>query len=435
MTALPDELKNDVEDIAGLQIVPTMLNVLCQTTGMGFAAVARVTDEHWVVCSVIDTINMGLKPGDQLDVNTTLCNELKVTAQPLVIENIDDDAQYSNHITPATYGFKSYVSVPVFRKDGRYFGSLFSIDPKPRQLNKEAVAGMLGLFSQLIALHLSANEQIKLSEIQYHKDRAFINALEVKVEEHTRELKESNEVLARANKELEAFAYISSHDLQEPLRKIQTLSSMITEKESAGLSERALDYFTRIKSAAGRMQALINDLLTYSRADMAEKSLKETNLEDLIQQVKEDLGEELRRHEAIIEAGPMCTLKIIPFQFRQLLQNLFTNSIKFAKPGVPPHITVRCNVVTDAEIENLQLKSKGKHYKISVADNGIGFEQQYAEKIFMLFQRLNDKNHFSGTGIGLAIVKKIIDNHNGCITASGRPGQGATFNIYIPASL
>lgn len=429
MNSLPDELLEDINDISSLDIVPTMLNVLCQTTGLGFAAVARVTDEHWIICAANDTIDFGLGKGSQLDVTTTLCNELKVTAQPLVLCNVDDDAIYGTHKTPLTYGFKSYVSVPIFRKDGRYFGSLFAIDPQPKPFNTEAVSGMLTLFAQLISLNLSTNEQIKLNEIQYFKDRAFINALEVKAQERTKELRDNNDALARSNKELEAFAYISSHDLQEPLRKIQTLSSMITERESGRLSETGQDYFNRIRNAAGRMQSLINDLLAYSRVDMAERSFKDTDLTEIVRQVREDLAEELQKHRAIIEVGEMCTLKLIPYQFRQLLQNLFTNSIKFANPTVAPHITISCRRVT-ASLPGYRKDTL--FHQITVADNGIGFEQQYADKIFTLFQRLNDRKLYSGTGIGLAIVKKIVQNHHGYITASGSPNQGATFTIYLP---
>lgn len=423
MSLIPEELIKNIDDIANLDIVPTMLSVLCQTTGMGFAGVAHVTDDYWLLCSANDNINFGLKPGDQLDVKTVLCNELKVTAQPLVISNIDTDPYYSKHVTPLTYGFKSYASVPIFRKDGRYFGSLFAIDPKPREMNAEAVSGMLTLFSQLISVHLSTNEQMKLSEVQFNRDRAFINALEVKAEERTRELKDNVDALARSNKELEAFAYISSHDLQEPLRKIQTLISMIAEKESDNLSPTGLDYFGRIRNAAGRMQSLIKDLLTYSRADLSDPEFKTTNLGDIVNQVREDLTEQLQNKEAEVEVGPMCSMHIIPFQFRQLLQNLITNSIKFARQGIPPRIYIGC---TEERIDNLQF------YKITVSDNGIGFEQEYAERIFTLFQRLNDKKLYSGTGIGLAIVKRIVDNHKGFITATGTPGQGATFTIYMP---
>lgn len=423
MSLIPEELIKNKDDIANLDIVPTMLSVLCQTTGMGFAGVAYVTDEFWLLCSAHDNINFGLKPGDQLDVKTVLCNELKVTAAPLVISDIDANPYYSNHITPLTYGFKSYVSVPIFRKDGQYFGSLFGIDPQPKQLNTEAVSGMLTLFSQLISVHLSTNEQMKLSEVQFNKDRAFINALEVKAEERTKELKENNDALMRSNKELEAFAYISSHDLQEPLRKIQTLISMIAEKETANLSPTGLDYFGRIRNAAGRMQSLIKDLLTYSRAELGDPDFKQTNVGNVLNQVLEDLAEQLHAKGAEIERGDMCTMRIIPFQFRQVLQNLITNAIKFAREGIPPKIYIGC---TTEKIDKL------KFNKITVSDNGIGFEQEYAERIFTLFQRLNDKKLYSGTGIGLAIVKRIVENHKGFITATGTPGKGATFHIYIP---
>lgn len=175
MNRIPNNLLTDIQDIANLDIVPTMLNVLCSTIGLGVAAVARVTDEHWLACSVNYTIGFGLKPGDMLDVDKTLCNELKASTQPLVIPNIDNDLHYTNHIIPLIHGFKSYGSVPIFRKNGEYFGSLFAIDPQPKPMNTEAVSGMLSLFAQLISVHLSTNEQIRLSELQLNKDRDLMH--------------------------------------------------------------------------------------------------------------------------------------------------------------------------------------------------------------------------------------------------------------------
>lgn len=145
----------------------------------------------------------------------------------------------------------------------------------------------------------------------------------------------------------------------------------------------------------------------------------------MIAQVQEDLAEQLAAKNGVIETGPMCSMHIIPFQFRQLLQNLITNSLKFAREGIPPIIQITCTP---------EIEGEKSYHKITVADNGIGFEQEYAERIFTLFQRLNDKKLYTGTGIGLAIVKRIVDNHHGQITASGLPNQGATFTITIPVT-
>ncbi len=237
------------------------------------------------------------------------------------------------------------------------------------------------------------------------------------------------------NKELEAFAYISSHDLQEPLRKIQTFATRIAEKEKQNLSEYGKDYFSRMQNAAVRMQTLIDDLLAYSRTNNAERRYEATNLSLLVEEVKADFQEELQQKGATIEIGEMCTIDIIPFQFRQLLYNLVGNSLKFSVADRPPHIKIQSTIIAKNPLEKNPLDTFESYCHIQLADNGIGFEQQYGEKIFELFQRLHGRATFMGTGIGLAIVKKIVDNHDGLIKARGEVNQGATFDIYIPASL
>ena len=243
------------------------------------------------------------------------------------------------------------------------------------------------------------------------------------------QLKAQNENLIHINKELESFTYISSHDLQEPLRQIQNFSSRIDLGE---LSERNQTFVEKINGAANRMQNLILDLLAYSRTSVATRVYENVDLNAILEEVKEDIGEELREKKATIEAEYLGRADVIPFQFRQLLHNLVGNALKFSKPDVPPHIRIQARTVAGANTGQPELDSKTEYCHISLADNGIGFEQQYAERIFALFQRLHDRQKISGTGIGLAIAKKIVENHNGTITATGIPGVGAHFDIFIP---
>jgi light-regulated signal transduction histidine kinase (bacteriophytochrome) len=236
------------------------------------------------------------------------------------------------------------------------------------------------------------------------------------------------------NKELQSFAYISSHDLQEPLRKIQTFSSQLLEKEYDHLSDKGKEKFIRMQVAANRMQTLIDDLLAYSRTNTTERVFEKTDLNKIIEEVKEDLKEDLKQAHALIETSNMCEVKIIPFQFRQLLYNLISNSIKFSKEKDHPHIKIESEIDSGKKFNIDKLSKEVTYCHISISDNGIGFEPQYSEKIFEVFQRLHGKHEYSGTGIGLAIVKKIVENHNGVVTASGELNKGATFDIYIPAN-
>lgn len=255
-------------------------------------------------------------------------------------------------------------------------------------------------------------------------------------EEHLRsyaeQLEEKNRQLEKMNAELQSFAYISSHDLQEPLRKIQLFAARVLDKEAENLSEKGRDYFHRMQQSANRMQTLIQDLLTYSRTTATDHSFMIRNFNEIFEEVKQDLAESIREHQAVIEIiGEPCETRMIPFQMVQLLHNLLGNAIKFTKPGITPHITISCTQVngTDTGIKTLTAE---KYCHLVIQDNGIGFEPQFSERIFEVFQRLHEKGEYTGTGIGLAIVKKIVENHSGAIVASGKPGAGARFDIYVP---
>jgi signal transduction histidine kinase len=262
----------------------------------------------------------------------------------------------------------------------------------------------------------------------------------------TFQLIDSNKALTRVNKELELFNYISSHDLQEPLRKIQIFASRILTNEYEKLSARGQDDFNRMQDAAARMQTLIEDLLAYSRTTTSERMFVNTNLAELVEEVKADFREEIQARNAKIEIEEMCEANVIAFQFRQLVQNLFSNAFKFSSPQKPLHIKVKSRIVEYAELlqknealfnPQAGLPTNGtiheKQYcHISVSDNGIGFEPQYKDRIFDIFQRLHNNSTYQGTGIGLAIVKKIVENHNGFITATGELSKGSCFDIYIP---
>ena len=248
--------------------------------------------------------------------------------------------------------------------------------------------------------------------------------------QHDLELK--NLQLLQTNSELDSFTYIASHDLQEPLRKIKTFTSRIIDKSNDGLSENNNEYFKRILTASERMQALISALLDYSRTNTSKIELEKTPLKNIINQVKNDLQELLEENKAIIETGELPVLDIVPLHFNQLFSNLIINAIKYRKPQVRPKVVITSEIVNATEIPGTRSSAHNKYYKLSFADNGIGFEQKYAGKIFELFQRLHSRFEYEGTGIGLAICKKIVQNHNGIIQAYGEPDVGATFIIYLP---
>ena len=550
-----ETIMEDVHTIENIPLIQDLLNMICRTTGMRFAAVARVTDDKWVACSVHDEIEFGLKPGGELQLQTTICNEIRQSKQAIVIDNVSEDADFCNHPTPAMYGFQSYISVPIMRKDGSFFGTLCAIDPAPNKLKTDSVTTMFNTFSKLISHHINSSDEVRNSNLNllterelhkkidenearlnivmdasglgtwevdlttneltvgdryaeimgytedtlpsweilmknihpddleirkigiekafqtgklhyrgrmYHPDKSihwieakgkvtfegdkpvqmigvvaditdemnFASMLEGKIRERTVQLHDKNEELEKINKELQAFAYVSSHDLQEPLRKIQTFAALI--EQETGLPDKVKDYFERMQKAARRMQALILDLLAYSRTGTEERLFEKMDMNIIVEQVKENLKEELQQKKAVIETEGLCELNIIPFQMRQLFQNLISNSLKFSSPDREPHIKIKSEIAKDSSFKENGLSTDTKYCLITLTDNGIGFEKEYNEKIFELFQRLHARAAYNGTGIGLSIVKKIVENHEGKISADGKLGEGAEFRMYIP---
>lgn len=248
----------------------------------------------------------------------------------------------------------------------------------------------------------------------------------------TQLIEERNQELEANNKELSAFNYVASHDLQEPLRKIQTFISRIAEKEASNFSDSGKEYMDRIQIASERMRLLIDDLLQFSRTNKAEKIVEETDLNVLFENAKQELSHNIEDLKAVITCEELPTAKVIPFQIQQLFSNLINNSLKYSKEGVVPIINIRYEKATSQTDYQIPSKNKNKFHKITFKDNGIGFEKEYNEKIFILFSRLHNKNEYSGTGIGLSICKKIAENHKGYIFADAEPNVGAVFTVYLP---
>ncbi|WP_254712369.1 CHASE3 domain-containing protein [Polaribacter sp. BM10] len=250
--------------------------------------------------------------------------------------------------------------------------------------------------------------------------------------ENYRLLEERNLELERNNKELSSFNHVASHDLQEPLRKIQTFISRLEEKEASNLSERGNLYLERIKTSSTRMRLLIDDLLQFSRTNKSEEVFEETNMNIILENAKQELAETILEKDAIITSETIPALTVIPFQLQQLFINLIGNSLKYSKKEVSPNIKISYKKVDASDIKKIKNTKFNFYHKITFEDNGIGFDEEYAEKIFVLFSRLHNKNEYSGTGIGLSICKKIVENHQGYIFATGKPNIGSIFEVYLP---
>ncbi len=248
------------------------------------------------------------------------------------------------------------------------------------------------------------------------------------------QLKQRNKELEKHVKELDEFNQVASHDLQEPLRKIQTFISRINDKEKENMTEIGLEYLSKMDIASNRMRILIDDLLQYSKANRSEKNFVKTDLNEALTDSLAELSQIIEDKKAVINYTGLPTINAVPFQMQQLFSNLLSNSLKYSKSDATPIISIDCTEVT-AKIEEISNnKNSKKYYKINFTDNGIGFEQEQAKKIFLLFNRLHGKTEYHGTGVGLAICEKIAENHKGYIFASSKLNEGATFTIYFPVT-
>jgi signal transduction histidine kinase len=277
-----------------------------------------------------------------------------------------------------------------------------------------AIVGVLALMLALRALRASdavrqARDDLEVINHQLAESNTALATSHAELERHAQEL-------ARSNMELDQFASIASHDLQEPLRKVRTFTERVTATESAVLSERGRDYLERAGASAERMQQLIEDLLKFSRVTTQRRAFVPVDLEEVAREVLEDLDEEVRSAQALVSVGALPTISADAPQMRQLMQNLISNALKFRREGVRPEIDI--SAITEEG-----------WVKLIVRDNGIGFDAQYAQRIFRVFERLHGRASYPGTGIGLALCLKIAERHGGTVLAESVPGQGSTFTV------
>ncbi len=318
-------------------------------------------------------------------------------------------------------------SKAVVVKDGKSFEFFVNYNYLPLKDLDGKVSGVMITVTDVTEQFLSREKLLNFSK-----------ELEIQVNERTGLLQSANESLEQsikklesANAELESFAYVSSHDLQEPLRKIQMFTSRIMEQEQVRLSESGKKYFDKINQSASRMRTLIDDLLSFSKTYEDGSKLEPTDLNLIMEQVMENLSVMIENKKAEIKISPLPTVQVVPFQIAQVFTNLIGNALKFSNSDIPPKVSIFSELVNGNNYLDIGL-TNGSYYKIRVVDDGIGIAKGMETKIFEVFQRLHGKQEYEGTGIGLSIVKKIIENHKGIINAENNTGRGSTFTIYLP---
>jgi len=388
-------IQADVENISQIPIMPSLLEVICRTTGMGFAAVARVTEDKWVACSVRDEILFGIKPGGDLKLETTICNEIRQSHKTVVIDDVKKDAIYCDHATPALYGFQSYISVPIFRKDGSFFGTLCAIDPKPHKLNTAEIRGMFTLFVDLIAFHLQAIE--KISDAEYN----------LREEQVTAGLREQ-------------FVAILGHDLRNPLSAISFSSDMLLELP---LDKEASSLVGIIKKSTGRMARLIKNTLDFARSRLGGGIVLNRTSDEPLQEILEHV---ISEHQAIRPDAKI----ISSFELNEpvycdgnriadLLSNLLGNALSHGNAADP--------VFVDVGTEN-------GDFILSVTNTADQIPEQLIPRLFEPFARGQLKKGQDGLGLGLYIASEIAHAHDGKIQVISNEKE-TCFTFKMPANL
>jgi signal transduction histidine kinase len=408
-----ESIKKDIDRIGRIAVIPTILAVITQTTGMGFAAVARVTRDRWVACGVRDEIDFGLRPGDELKIETTICNEIRDSGKAVIIDHVSEDAGFCDHHTPKMYGFQSYISMPIFLQDGAFFGTLCAIDPRPNKLKNERVIGMFTLFAQLISFHLAALRD---------------------AETMTRKLHENNRELANFRDEIRQYQHLSNHNFQEPLRKIRLFTDILVKANERGDDEKIRATAQKINHFARGLTEMIKDLTDFSGLGLSQVSFELTDLNDILANVCDRLALTIKEKHAVIGGEVLHTIRAVPGQIARLFYHLISNSLKYGRPGVAPQIRIYSRELSaDALGRSTQLAPHRRYCEVCFEDNGVGIEGDQLDKIFEIAPRGSSAGRYhEGLGIGLAQCRKIARNHGGIITAESEPGKGARFSVILP---
>lgn len=390
---MAEDFQADIDAVGAITVVPTILDVVCRLTGMGFAAVARVTSDRWIVCSVKDDIQFGLKPGGELKVETTICHEIRQCGEAVVIDHVAENPKWRSHHTPAMYGFQSYISVPIFLHDGRFFGTLCAIDPRPARLENPEIMGTFRMFADLIAFHLEANYRLELSEASLLDERK------------TAELREQ-------------FIAVLGHDLRNPLAAI---SSGIRLLHKEAPSQKAADIARMMQASVDRMSALIGDVLDFARGRLGggfAVNIEEANIVAVLTQVAGELSSEYPDREIDMQIAIGGPIRADRARIAQLFSNLLGNALVHGTPGKP--VTVRAT--TEHGV-----------FELSVSNAGVEIPSLALTQLFKPFVRGAAAPNQQGLGLGLYIAAEIAKTHNGTIEAKSSPEE-TRFTFRMPLS-
>ncbi|MBK1659988.1 GAF domain-containing sensor histidine kinase [Paracraurococcus ruber] len=388
------DFSQDVAAVGDIKAVPTMLDIVCRATGMRFAAVARVTEDRWIACSVRDDIAFGLTPGGELQVETTFCHKIRQSGQAIVIDNVAQDATYCRHHTPSIYGLQSYISVPIRRADGSFFGTLCAIDPEPHRLNTPETIRMFELFADIIGYHLTAIDRLSASE-ETLLDERKVAALR------------------------EQFIAVLGHDLRNPLAAIDSGTRLLLKTP---LNDKATSLVGMIRSSVGRMAGLIDDVMDFARGrlggGLSLNRKHDEPLETILRQVVAELQVSAPNRTIETEFDLPASVHCDGRRIAQLVSNLLGNALTHGAADRP--VRVRA-VVAGAELE------------LSVANAGDPIPPAVLEGIFQPFARGTHRPDLGGLGLGLYIAHQIAQAHGGRIDVTSTAAE-TRFTFRMPLS-
>lgn len=376
LSSLPDALRADVEAIQSIDAVPRILDVVCRTTGMGFAAVARVTEDRWICCASRDHLNFGLSPGGELEVKSTICDEIRANREPVIIDNVSEDAIYCSHHTPAQYGLQSYISMPIILDDGSFFGTLCAIDPKPNKLSNPETVETFRLFAELIATHLNVFDRLKSNEAVLSDERS------------TSELREQ-------------FIAVLGHDLRNPLASIAAGARLLLPKVNG--DAQAVEIFGMMQKSISRITSLVDNIMDFARGRLgAGISLDRSpqSVEPILAQVIEELRSinpdrkidtDLRLTDKVNCDGP---------RIGQLFSNLLANAVTH---GLPDRLIF------------VEARTHAGEFELSISNAGKAIPPEAMAKLFQPFYRGEVRKSLQGLGLGLFISSEIAKAHGGSL--------------------
>ena len=385
------DLRKSVDEIQAIGAVPKILETVAAMTGLGFVCIAHVTNDAWITCAVLDKLEFGLKPGDELDVTTTLCEEVRDTGRSVIIDHVAESTQYAGHHTPRIYGFQSYFSIPVFRTDGRYFGTLCGLDPKPIKLSDPVTVSTLHLFAELISKQLDAENRQQAARSDLSSER------------ETAELREQ-------------FIAVLGHDLRTPLGSIALGADLLALKVADPALRPVVE---RIRRSARRMASLVDDVMDFTRGRMGSGIRLKLRRHDSVHLTLEQVIDEMRglHPERVIAASipDLLCLDCDPERLAQLLSNLLANALVHGNAGTPVHIDARHEDGT---------------FVLSVSNEGQDLPPEVIAQLFKPYWRATSRPGSEGLGLGLYIVDQIARAHGGKIDVTSSAGRTAfTFTL------